>query len=428
MGTITSMAAAERPAARLKPISRPSEVRPPTRTALPACVEPQAATVPSQERPSGRALPISLHRARRVSLSYAQAVAAALLCAAIGGSVVWGARPVATPAQVVTDQSIVLAGQTEAVPDDSVTALADRLVTLQGQVQQLSVDLDRARREKDALRNASQERSGDLTAAQTELAASEVRDKGELEDIEARLAALDGQVTSIEQLANEVRSLLGLPQAAAPAAPMGGPAGADATVVDDPWLAVRGQVITLEDRLSAAAQGLDGVDEQTLSRLTTLRATGLPMTGNAAADLAFWPNTPLGEPVHGPYTSYFGTRESPFVAADGTPGTTTEMHTGLDIAVTEGTPVPVTADGVVRVAGPYGGYGNIVIVDHGRGISTWYGHNSRVAVSPGQRVHRGDIIAYSGNTGRSTGPHVHYEIRINENPIDPLPLVRLGGS
>jgi murein DD-endopeptidase MepM/ murein hydrolase activator NlpD len=96
------------------------------------------------------------------------------------------------------------------------------------------------------------------------------------------------------------------------------------------------------------------------------------------------------------------------------------MHEGIDIAVGTGTPVVSSASGMVIVAGWMGGYGNLVVVDHGNGVATAYGHNTGVAVSVGQSVAQGQLIAYSGNTGNSTGPHIHFEVRINGSPVDPL--------
>jgi len=100
------------------------------------------------------------------------------------------------------------------------------------------------------------------------------------------------------------------------------------------------------------------------------------------------------------------------------------MHYGIDIAVVTGTPVKAAADGVVTFAGTNGGYGILVTIDHGNGVETRYAHNSRVAVKVGQQVKRGDIIAYSGNTGNSTGPHLHFEIRYKGTAVDPLPYLK----
>jgi murein DD-endopeptidase MepM/ murein hydrolase activator NlpD len=112
-------------------------------------------------------------------------------------------------------------------------------------------------------------------------------------------------------------------------------------------------------------------------------------------------------PVHGPVTSGFGWRWG-------------RMHEGIDIAVPTGTPVAAAASGTVITAGWLGGYGNLVVIDHGNGLATAYGHNSSVTVGVGQSVAQGQVIAYSGSTGHSTGPHVHFEVRVNGSPVDPL--------
>jgi murein DD-endopeptidase MepM/ murein hydrolase activator NlpD len=96
------------------------------------------------------------------------------------------------------------------------------------------------------------------------------------------------------------------------------------------------------------------------------------------------------------------------------------MHEGIDIAGSSGTPIAAAASGTVIVAGWSGGYGNLVVIDHGNGISTAYGHNSSLAVSVGQTVGQGAIIAGMGTTGHSTGVHCHFEVRVNGAAVDPL--------
>lgn len=118
-------------------------------------------------------------------------------------------------------------------------------------------------------------------------------------------------------------------------------------------------------------------------------------------------------PVNGTITSNFGYRGNPI-------GGGTGYHEGLDIAVDYGTPVRATASGKVTMAGWVSGYGNLVEIDHGGGFVTRYGHNSMLLVVVGQEVKTGDIIALAGSTGRSTGPHCHYEVRVNGTPTDPL--------
>lgn len=122
--------------------------------------------------------------------------------------------------------------------------------------------------------------------------------------------------------------------------------------------------------------------------------------------------TPTIWPARGWVTSGFGFRKSPFTGLR-------ENHEGWDIAARSGSDVRATADGVVVVAGREYGYGNMVEIDHGYGIVTRFGHNSRHLVNVGDRVKRGQIIAEVGSTGRSTGPHVHYEVLLNGVPVNP---------
>lgn len=115
-------------------------------------------------------------------------------------------------------------------------------------------------------------------------------------------------------------------------------------------------------------------------------------------------------------TSGFGMRGHPLLGRQ-------RAHLGIDLAAPTGSPIVATSDGVVTTADWRGGYGLFVALDHGRGIETRYGHMSRLGVAPGQRVSKGQILGFVGSTGLSTGPHLHYEMRVNGRPIDPLPSV-----
>jgi murein DD-endopeptidase MepM/ murein hydrolase activator NlpD len=124
-------------------------------------------------------------------------------------------------------------------------------------------------------------------------------------------------------------------------------------------------------------------------------------------------STPSGWPVRGYITDGFGSRRNPF-------GGGYESHAGLDIATNHGTAIEATADGMVIFAGMYGGYGNVVVIDHGYGITTRFGHMSKIEVQVGQHVTRGKVIGAVGSTGRSTAPHCHYEVRLHDRPVNPL--------
>ena len=128
---------------------------------------------------------------------------------------------------------------------------------------------------------------------------------------------------------------------------------------------------------------------------------------------------PSAEPVHGTnFTSGFGVRSDPFRGR-------AAMHAGIDLAGPIGTPIYATADGLVgRSEWNSGGYGNLVELDHGHGIQTRYGHLSKSMVAAGQRVKRGDMIALMGSTGRSTGSHLHYEVRIDGKAVNPVPFMQ----
>ena len=133
-------------------------------------------------------------------------------------------------------------------------------------------------------------------------------------------------------------------------------------------------------------------------------AAGLPLT------------PPMGK---GSITSRFGVRNDPFLRRPA-------MHSGIDFRAPTGQPARATAPGTVASAGYEGGYGNMVTIDHGGGITTRFAHLSKISVKKGQAIAKGDVIGSTGSTGRSTGPHLHYEIRVNGRAIDPMTFLRAG--
>jgi murein DD-endopeptidase MepM/ murein hydrolase activator NlpD len=128
-------------------------------------------------------------------------------------------------------------------------------------------------------------------------------------------------------------------------------------------------------------------------------------------------STPKGLPVKGHISSHYGERESPI-------SSNREFHSGLDISADPGNPVRATADGIVSFSGWSGGNGNLVVLEHGHGFSTFYAHNRVNVVKVGQKVKRGEVISYVGSTGSSTGPHVHYEIWKNGRHVNPEDYIK----
>ena len=118
-------------------------------------------------------------------------------------------------------------------------------------------------------------------------------------------------------------------------------------------------------------------------------------------------------------SSHYGEREHPVLGG-------TRMHKGLDLAVASGTPVLAPADGVIERASWFSSYGNFIEIAHGGNMETRYGHLSGYNVVEGQHVHKGDVIGYVGSTGRSTGPHLHYEVRVSGEAVDPTPYMQMG--
>lgn len=159
---------------------------------------------------------------------------------------------------------------------------------------------------------------------------------------------------------------------------------------------VKTEISHFEDELDA----LEGEQE----RLKALLAAAQSSSGLAPAEL--YP------PLDGPVVSAFGPRLHPILGY-------TRMHTGIDIDGPRGADIFAAASGTVILAGSYGGYGNAVIIDHGGGMATLYAHQSSIVVSKGQKVLIADLVGYVGSTGLSTGPHLHFEVRLSGNPVDP---------
>jgi murein DD-endopeptidase MepM/ murein hydrolase activator NlpD len=166
---------------------------------------------------------------------------------------------------------------------------------------------------------------------------------------------------------------------------------------------------------------LDSLYALRRSALTGAAAAGLQQDATRRlASLSDWTraaDAPSLWPVEGSITSSFGERVDPFNGEGA-------FHSGLDISVPYGTPVHAPADGVVTFAGIMNGYGNLIELDHGHGIATRYGHLSAFAIAAGEHVRRGQVIGYVGATGRATSPHLHYEVRVQNVPVNPHKYLR----
>jgi murein DD-endopeptidase MepM/ murein hydrolase activator NlpD len=243
-------------------------------------------------------------------------------------------------------------------------------------------DLDRLRRENAALdmQNAS------YRAATGELA-------GQISALQATVDELGSRPVDPE--AN--RAVDKLPAVVRSRAMGGGAIGA-APALDTAFGSTDTAFGVLRDLLGLIEQRLESV------RFGMERRQAL-----AAATPSIWP-------VAGWLSSSYGNRRDPFTG-------NSDFHPGLDISANSGEPVVATADGDVASATTNGNYGNLIEIDHGFGITTRYGHLSRFGVLQGQRVRRGDVIGYVGSTGRSTSPHLHYEIWMNGKLTNPLKLL-----
>lgn len=160
---------------------------------------------------------------------------------------------------------------------------------------------------------------------------------------------------------------------------------------------------------------IDQLYEMRSSALTGAATTALGLGLTHLATLSDWAHAaslPNLWPVMGPITGPFGARIDPFNGEGA-------FHSGVDISCSYGQPIMAAADGTVSFAGLYSGYGRMIELDHGDSTVTRYGHLSGFAVAEGQSVRRGEIIGYAGMSGRSTGPHLHYEVRVHDAPVNP---------
>jgi murein DD-endopeptidase MepM/ murein hydrolase activator NlpD len=229
----------------------------------------------------------------------------------------------------------------------------------------------------------------------------------------------DIQVASLGALASEVTAIYGLKQNKLTAGKHDSATVASAATPSN--LAVSDDVsqqqvkLSLDEFYALRTQALSGRVSRALEGgLTSASSAGL---SSGLGDWTQFADAPSIWPIEGKISSGFGEREDPF-SGEG------KFHTGLDILAPTGTPIRAAGDGIVETSGMANGYGREVIIDHGHGVRTLYGHMSALVAIAGQRVIRGQVIGYVGQSGRATCPHLHYEVRINNVPVNPHKYLR----
>ena len=229
----------------------------------------------------------------------------------------------------------------------------------------------------------------------------------------------DVQVASLGALANEVTALYGLRQSSASAHS----SAHSSAHVDAAKAAAAPTPATLAVAESPNPQNIKlSIDQLYALRNEAMsgrisRALSSGFTPSLTADWTQYADAPSLWPVEGRVTSSFGERQDPFNGEGA-------FHAGIDIAAPYGTAVRATADGYITKAGFGSGYGREIVIDHGHDLETLYGHLSSMAVLEGEHVTRGQIIGYVGQSGRSTGPHLHYEVRVHDVPVNPHKYMR----
>ena len=230
-----------------------------------------------------------------------------------------------------------------------------------------------------------------------------------LANVQARIAAIQAQVAALAT--PRVATLLTAPAATSASTSTGTSGPSFAAALDS---AVGRQSLGASPGVSGATPLLSGsttpaVPGSTMSPLLPGLSATQPLVPAATTPGATGAWT---LPAQGRISSDYGHRS-------GVAGRAHEFHTGLDIAAPKGTPVRAATSGVVKSAGPNGNYGNAVVIDHGNGVTTRYAHNSVLHVVPGQQIQAGATIAAVGSTGRSTGAHLHFEVLVNGDHVDP---------
>ena len=245
--------------------------------------------------------------------------------------------------------------------------------------------------------------------------------RGEAEEkraLEVKIASLEKELNRMQELDRRIRTIAGLDKGtpelpaggAATAQPallgLGGPEGGPGQAVED---AFRGDRERLIEKMFNDLQQIEREMATRQQSFEQLRGFLEQQKSRLAATPSIWP-------VRGWLTSGYGLRVSPFTG-------NRQMHEGIDVAGPRGIPVLATADAIVTFSGKLAGFGNVVVLNHGFGFKSFYAHNETNKVRVGQTVKRGQVIAALGNTGYSTGPHLHYEVLVNDAPVNPMKYI-----
>jgi len=238
----------------------------------------------------------------------------------------------------------------------------------------------------------------------------------EIYQLQQFAAQAEEELDRVGRLDTEVRELVGFE-------PADSGASGRSNLKDSSFSSRNDQGIVPSSRIGAASLGIAELDalqgrlEDIYLRTGQSVAMLNELKEDTAARLEYLEAVPNLWPIQGRITSPYGNRKSPFT---GRP----EFHNGLDIASRSGTPVAAAATGTVQFSGWKAGYGEFITISHGYNFSTGYGHLSKILVKQGEKVQKGDIIGRVGSTGRSTGPHLHLEILVNGQTVDPLTYLK----
>jgi murein DD-endopeptidase MepM/ murein hydrolase activator NlpD len=232
------------------------------------------------------------------------------------------------------------------------------------------------------------------------------QEAGERTQFAAKVSELETEVSRLRELDRGLRAAAGLDTSQSPDGAQGGAGSTSRAALLD---AVQHRSGRLMDSVN---RDLEVLGQEIVSRERSLQELKRYLDEKRSV-LASTPTIP---PVAGLVTASYGYRRSPFTGQR-------EVHEGLDIAAPYGTPVIAAADGIVTFVGPLAAYGHVVFVNHSHGFATFYAHNSRYRVKEGQAVRRGEVLAYVGTSGRTTGPHVHYEVHVNGSIVNPLKYI-----